>query len=217
MTHQRKDIVVFNNKEFVLFDTEDNKLIFDCFKTLDIPVNKYMLGPIDVNSALHRGHNERYEIRENVLWGQMIKQNLVIDKPNKKWYEKTLYSDLVPIPFTGACVIGNGSYADDWLVGYIHGNEAYELHFTSGILDECFNLKEAIDFYNEYHQSDFYKNSNDDYGIPIAFHYLKYKYHPTHSMYWRDPENSLSQSSEESKEKQRKKFEEDYQELLLKL
>ena len=224
MTHQRKDTIVFNSEEFVLLDTEDDKLIYDSFKEINEPVEKYRLPPFDVNTALHRGHNERYEIRDNQLWGQMIKRDLIIDKPNKRWYETTEYSELLPIPYTGSCVIGERSYSDDWLKGYLAGDRAYELHFTSGELDECRDLRYGIEFYKQiFLKSMFYIESDDlrelhlKYNDAIAFHYLKYKYHPTHSMYWRYPENSISQVSEENREKGRKKLEENYQELLSKI
>ena len=218
MTRQAKDTVLFRQREYVLYDTEDGKLIYDCFKTIGEPVDRYWGNG---STCLWRQHLERYEIVDNQLWGQMIK-SILSEKENRYDYE---YSELKLLPYTGACVIGTQTSPDDFLWAYILGKEAYELHFTEGKLDECIDLKEAIDFYHDrFLKSEFYKQSKDQsklhykYDHAIAFHYLKYKYHPGMSVCMRFSENtSIWPVSEERKKLEYQKREYEYQDLLTKI
>ncbi len=56
---------------------------------------------------------------------------------------------------------------------------------------------------------------NLKYDDAIAFHYLKYKYDPYGSMYWRFPDNSFFHWTNENRERKRQEYEKNYQELLL--
>lgn len=222
MTHQYKDLIIYNQKELVLIDTEDGKLIYDLFNTV-FKLEEFS-DVCSFSSALHRGHQERYEIIGNQLWGQMIERHFNLERDKKKWYETTESSDLRKIPYTGSCVISKNSYSDDWLSGYLKVDEAYELHFTEGILDEAIDLREAINFYNDcFINSKFYKDNDDQrslhlkYDDAIAFHYLKYTYDPYDSMYWRNTRDRFFHLTDEDRKRKRQEFESNYQELIMKI
>lgn len=207
MTVQRKDTIIFNGKEYILFDSEQGKLLYNSFNSKEDFCKKYEAG---ICSGLWRGHYEEYEIINNQLWGRM--NAFVYDDDDNN---ELITSDLEEVAYTGSCVIGNRVRFGDFLHAYLECDEAYKLHFTDGRLDECLSLQEALDFYN------CYSNENSllrEYGKAIALHFVKYKYDPFHSLYWRYPENDMfTDITDDERAKRRKEYEARFQELLLKL
>ena len=62
---------------------------------------------------------------------------------------KDVKSDMQMMNFTGSCIIARTEGKNSWLNSdflecYVNFDEAYELHFTEGTLDEVLDLGEAI-------------------------------------------------------------------------
>lgn len=215
MTTQYTDSLRWNNTDYIISDCEQGKLIYDSFEFKPEPTPGF-------NSALHRGHREQYEIRDSVLYGCSVIDNW--KRVGDTWEHELLLTEMHIIRYTGACVICSPQkrYSDmDYLCGYLRGVSAFELHFTEGKLDEWISLEKALDEYR------LYEEKVDKTNLPstkyscieaIAFHWLKYKYDPVHSMYWRNEEPYEVipgfVMTEEYREKKRKELSEIYEKLL---
>lgn len=173
MTVQVSDSVKYKRKKFVLIDVEKGKQLIDC---ADFRIPEHM--PC-FNTSCWRGYTAEYAIKGNKLYGTRFEWDA--DK------HKDLKSETLFLPFTGSCVIArtgkNNSWINsDFLECYVRFDEAYELHFTDGILDEVLDLAKAITEAKEFIDSDIYNEESTELYAKrkcleeIAFMNLKYEY-----------------------------------------
>ena len=103
-------------------------------------------------------------------------------------WNNIISSKQMPLNFTGGCVIAinNDENNDmfcisDFLQCYIDYEEAYEIHFTNGILDEVLDLHTAIEEFRCIKKSKEYEEIMQPYQRSelreeIARKYLRYSY-----------------------------------------
>ena len=135
MTVQVSDSVKYKRKKFVLIDVEKGKQLIDC---ADFKMPEHI--PC-FNTSCWRGYTAEYVIRKDKLYGTRYEWD---DEQRKEIESETLF-----LNFTGSCVIArtkenNAWMNSDFLECYVYFDEAYELHFTDGILDEVLDLHKAI-------------------------------------------------------------------------
>lgn len=179
MTIQVNDDFLFQNKNYILIDIEKDKQIIE-YADFQMPRKKSWRR----STACVRGYRAQYSIDENKLYGIRYEDD---------WYDNARYaSKKLFIEYTGSCIVAFNNKFDvfnlaDFLPTYLDFDEALELHFTYGNLDEVFDLKEAI---QEARNLGEIKNDNriQDYRkawYEIAFKYLKYEYDHVQSYKWR--------------------------------
>lgn len=135
MTMQANDSFMFKRKKFVLIDVENGKQIID---SADFCMQEHK--PVLCTSC-RRGYVAEYVVKQGKLYGTKYEQDAITHK------EKG--SDTMLMNYTGSCVIARMARPDGWvnadfLSGYTRCDEAYELHFTNGVLDEEIDLAPVI-------------------------------------------------------------------------
>ncbi len=140
MTIQMSDHVTYKDKRYVLVDTES-----------------YLIGSADfdvtpaegINTACWRGYTAEYEIVDNVLYG--IKSVMTFNREKNK--PEISSSSRLKMNYTGSILIArtnnDESFIADFLESYLCTDEAYELHFDNGVLNEEISLKEVLDEWEE--------------------------------------------------------------------
>lgn len=135
MTVQASDSFIFKRKKYVLIDVEIGKQIIDC---ADFHMPEHTPS---FCTACWRGYTADYKVRGDRLYGIRYEWDSILHKDVK--------SDMQMMYFTGSCIIARTEGKNSWLNSdflecYVNFDEAYELHFTEGILDEVLDLEEAI-------------------------------------------------------------------------
>ena len=173
MTVQASDSFIFKRKKYVLIDVEIGKQIIDC-ADFHMPEHNPSFC-----TACWRGYTADYKVRGDKLYGIRYEWDSKLHKDVK--------SDMQMMNFTGSCIIARTEGKNSWLNSdflecYVNFDEAYELHFTEGILDEVLDLGEAILKAKEFKSSDIYLNETTEPYVrgqhleEIARMHLKYKY-----------------------------------------
>lgn len=132
MTVQAADYIYYNDKEYTLIDMELGK---DMAEELIDPSEKHVL-----STACWRGYMAEYYIADNVLYGRTT---------TEEWQSvEDTESPKQRIHYTGSCVVAYNNeemlFISDFLECYLGSDEAYELHFSDGILDEVRDLGKTI-------------------------------------------------------------------------
>ncbi len=173
MTRQASDTVIYKRKKYTLIDVEKGKQMIDC---ADFPKEKDIYS---ICTACWRGYIAEYRIRRKKLYGVRYEGNLIA-RPRAK-------SPKMFMNYTGSCVVAwnRDKHAwgnSDFLVCYLYYDEALELHFTDGVLDEVRDLAEAIQKQKEREQQAEDENQvakirlSPDERRELARRYLKYEY-----------------------------------------
>ncbi|MBE5952321.1 MAG: hypothetical protein E7260_12200 [Lachnospiraceae bacterium] len=173
MTVQVSDSVKYKRKKYVLIDVEKGKQIIDC---ADFKMPEHL--PC-YNTSCWRGYTAEYVIRKDKLYGTRYEWD---DEQRKEIESETLF-----LNFTGSCVIARTTKNNTWLNSdflecYVRFDEAYELHFTDGVLDEVLDLHKAITEAKEFIESETYKDESTEPQVrancleEIAYMNLKYDY-----------------------------------------
>ena len=123
MSTQRPDIIVFKDKKFVIIDIGKNQTLVSKEKILSNLENDYFY-----SSSCVRGYTAEFKINKN--------NQLLYKLDNKKKYSIST--------FTGNMLITYKAFITDFLISFLEGEEAYELHFTNGKLDAYFDLSDII-------------------------------------------------------------------------
>ncbi len=181
MTMQASDTVIYKRKKYTLIDVEKGKQMIDC---AEFPGS----GEIYAFSfACWRGYTAEYRIRDGKLYGVRCEEKMEM--------ETSLQSQEMFVNYTGSCVIAWNRDKDAWgnsdfLECYLDYDEALELHFTDGVLDEVRDLAEAIQEQKEWKKK--VENGDEQAKIrlslvgreELARRYLKYEYDESSYM-WR--------------------------------
>ena len=135
MTQQSSDYVIYKRKRYTLIDCESNLI-----KTADfgMGVNK------DESTGCYRGYNAIYRIIKDTLYGVKINEEVDFSDGFKVTYKK---SKRMKMNYTGSILIampGSDYFNSDFIDGYLFADEAFELYFVDGKLEEVISLKEAI-------------------------------------------------------------------------
>ena len=173
MTVQASDSFIFKRKKYVLIDVEIGKQIIDC-ADFHMPEHNPSCCP-----ACWRGYTADYKVRGDKLFGIRFEWDSILHKDVK--------SDMQMMNFTGSCIIARTEGKNSWLNSdflecYVNFDEAYELHFTEGTLDEVLDLGEAIVKAKEFKASEIYLSETTEPYVrgqhleEIARMHLKYKY-----------------------------------------
>lgn len=162
MTVQMSDSFIYKRKKYVLVDVEENKQLIDCAE-FQLSEN-----PFALCSACWRGYTAEYRVTKGKLYGERYEWD------NEK--HEDIVSESLFLNYTGSCVVARTVNKNRWLNSdflecYLNFDEALELHFTNGILDEVHDLAEAIKMANEGKM--LADGANYDF---IARYFLKYKY-----------------------------------------
>lgn len=182
MTVQVNDDVTYKDKKYILIDVEKNKQIIVCANFI-MPKKKSFV----VNSGCWRGYKASYYIINQKLYGIRYESD----------FKNQISSEKLAMNYTGSCIIAGGNenlfLISDFLECYLDFDEAYELHFTNGLLDEEINLDNAITTFRKIESSIIYQSAQttpyERASIRESFarKYLKYAY-DLHSYKWRKPE-----------------------------
>lgn len=170
MTVQVSDCIKYKRKKYVLIDVEKGKQMIDC-ADFKIPEHEPAF-----NTSCWRGYTAEYVIKNNKLYGTRYEWDAV--------QHKNLKSECLFLNFTGSCVIARTKENNSWLNSdflecYLRFDEAYELHFTDGVLDEVLDLAKAITEAKEVEMYDVESSlphANRGLLEEIAFMNLKYEY-----------------------------------------
>lgn len=173
MTVQASDSFLYKGKKYVLIDVEKGKQIIDC-ADFQMPEHAFSMC-----SACWRGYTADYTIKRNKLYAVRYEWDV-----NK---HKDVKSSQMFMKFTGSCVIARTKQKNTWMNSdflecYVNFDEAYELHFTDGELDEVLDLAKAITEAKEFMESDIYLHEATEpqaRRMPleqIAIMNLKYEY-----------------------------------------
>lgn len=188
MTAQISDYVVFNGKGFSLIDTEKGKDLY-----LTIPVETTNEAKATKNfgflnsTACYRHHFAYYFVKEDILYG--------VDGKNCETEETIEFSDkFKKCDYTGAMLIAYNNedslpLNSDFIASFIRADEAYEIHFKKGKLDDIVDLKPVIESFRE--GTDNY-NKYLEIGNNFEFEkrekflktFLKYKYNEKSTYKW---------------------------------
>jgi len=173
MTMQASDSFVYKRKKYVLIDVEKGKQIIDC---ADFQMPEHVMS---ICTACWRGYTAQYTVKGNKLYG--VRYEWDAEK------RKDVKSDSMLMNYTGSCVIARTTQKNAWINSdflecYVRFDEAYELHFTDGVLDEVLDLAQAITEAKEFMESEIYKSEATEPHVrgrcleEIAFMNLKYEY-----------------------------------------
>lgn len=173
MTVQVSDCFTYKRKKYVLIDVEKGKQIIDC-----ADFNMPELEPC-FNTGCWRGYTAEYKVRGNKLYGVRYEWDSV--------KRRDVESDSMFMNFTGSCIIARTTDRNSWLNSdflecYVNFDEALELHFTDGMLDEVLDLAQAITKAKEFKTSEIYLNEATEPSVrgreleEIARTHLKYTY-----------------------------------------
>lgn len=173
MTVQASDSFIYRKKKYVLIDVEKGKQIIDC---ADFQMPEH---PLSICSACWRGYTAQYTVKKDKLF--CVRYEWDADK------HKDVSSSQMFMKFTGSCVIARTNQMNAWMNSdflecYLRFDEAYELHFTDGVLDEVLDLAKAITEAKEFMESDMYKDEATEPQVrrmtleEIALMNLKYEY-----------------------------------------
>ena len=173
MTMQSSDYVLYKKKKYELIDCSSNLI-----ETANFKIEK----PNCHSTACHRGYTADYFIIDGILYGE---KSVTIYDPNIEISIeeafKTTTSDRMKMNYTGSIVIAHYEdefYISDFLDCYLLAQEAYELYFIDGKLQEEINLSNIIKEWNEKEEElgvdDPLKNARR--REKFAKEHLKYKY-----------------------------------------
>lgn len=136
MTIQAPDYVRYNNKKYTLIDIEKGKNMIGEISELT------SLDECIVSTACWRGYTADYFIEDGRLYAVRSERTWEDPEIIKVSSEKTR------LHYTGSCIIAYDSEDDfmisDFLCCYLNYEEALELHFTNGVLDEVRDLSYAV-------------------------------------------------------------------------
>lgn len=135
MTVQAADFVRYNNKDYTLIDIEQGKSMIGEVSDMTL------FDECAVSTACWRGYIADYYIEDGCLY--VIRSAHVWDV-----LEMTEVSlDKTRLHYTGSCIVAYDSENDfmisDFLCCYLNYEEALELHFTKGVLDEVRDLSDV--------------------------------------------------------------------------
>ncbi len=186
MCMQETDYVYYRHKKYSLIDVEEGKQMIDTAKFIMPP----HIGGYESTSC-YRGYIAKYRIIKNKLYG--IRYEDVGGS-----YDFYVRSAMKRMHYTGSCVVA-ANYRSrflentDFLECYLDYQEAIEMHFTDGILDGIWNLKDAIQ------EAIKIERLEDDKGAPkitpyeiqkmkkrLAYDRLHFQYDKNRSYKWRD-------------------------------
>ncbi|MFR2886619.1 MAG: hypothetical protein ACLTDM_00305 [Clostridium butyricum] len=140
MSMQNPDIVLFNNKDYLILDIEENKKIIDIEQLEEAKIISEYKNQIRVSSCW-RGYIVTYEIINDKLILKIIERDDThIDNVN---YE---------LAFSGCIIIveDDDSYFNtDFIECLFNFNNAYELVFENGKLIKKVSLNEMIAQFNQ--------------------------------------------------------------------
>ena len=188
MTAQICDDFFYNNENYILIDHESMIAELAVF-TMDFPKTVF---DIILNTACTKGYQANYTVEEGKLFARVGKETS--SSPN------FIFSNKEPIPYTGGCIIARfmrspvAIYSRDSWSGYIDFEEAYELHFTNGQLDEERSLIEGILEAKKTENEPWYKSESTtpsmrwDLRHDIARKYLIYNYEHQAPLYEKEIE-----------------------------
>lgn len=140
MTMQADDFVIYNKKQYTLIDVEKGKSMID-----EIPCMASS-EDIVVSTACWRGYTAEYYIVGDCLYGKRQEDSPRLTR--RGFRNRKLSSGKKRLHYSGSCIVAyadNGFRNSDFLECYLHYDEALELHFTEGILDEVRNLNKAVE------------------------------------------------------------------------
>lgn len=187
MTAQATDYVIFKGKEFDLIDTEKNTDLHLTVKSKENEKNINIKFSYLHSTACYRGYVAQYSIRDSELFGCYFNNDL----PDEG---EDIEDKLVKSNYTGAIIIGRNysrgfPFNSDFIDSFIYAEEAYEIHFTDGKVDDVVDLKEVIesfeegkDNYNKYIKVG--ENFNFDAREEYVKSFLKYKYNDEKTYKW---------------------------------
>ncbi|MBQ6389588.1 MAG: hypothetical protein IJH90_08165 [Mogibacterium sp.] len=145
MTVQMADYVTYNGRKFTLIDIEMGKSMIG-----ELPGP----GPLEerwVCTACWRGYTADYFIIDDCLY--VIRSKGGAYDEDRDPADKTISPEMKRLHYTGSCIIAGDDAEEyrisDFLECYLNYEEALELHFTNGVLDEVRNLKDAVKEFRE--------------------------------------------------------------------
>lgn len=188
MTAQISDYVVFSGKEFSLIDTEKGK---DLYSTIPVEATKETNATKNFgflnSTACYRHHFAYYFIKDDILYG--------VDGRSCETEGAIEFSDkFKKCDYTGAMLIAYHEedsipFNSDFIDSFIRANEAYEIHFKKGKIDDIVDLKtvierfrEGTDNYNKYLEIG--KNFEFEKREKFIKTFLKYKYNEKSTYKW---------------------------------
>ena len=186
MTMQAADYVNISRKKYVLIDVEKDKQIITCADFIMPEHNGIVL----VSTGCWRGYTAEYYVVQNILYG--IKSHVIYFEESKQ--TKRIKSSRIIIPYTGSCIIAYGdAWNSDFIQSYVNYDEAFELYFDNGVLNEKNTLASAIEKAKAFSKTDEYKNKMEPNKRTIineiAREPLKYKYNKWRTYKWRNDIN----------------------------
>lgn len=192
MSIHTDDYVLFENKGFTLLDCDRGKLVVNSFEDKELILKEahhWLSYTACLKGSRRRSLCGEYEIINNTLLGRIHLPTVYL---SDSAVADGIYSRKKVVPYNGAFVIGRP--VDVWTgaTEYVMCEEAYELHFTNGVLDDCLDLRKGIDellrFWDASISSDALGKHplNDDYKEAIAVQHLKYEYDLYSTMYSRN-------------------------------
>ncbi|WP_252225804.1 hypothetical protein [Clostridium sp. ZBS2] len=152
MSMQSPNIILFNNKNYLILDIEENKKIIDIKQLEEAKVINEYKNQICVSSCW-RGYIATYEVEDDKLFLKVIERD-----------DSNIDNVDYELVFSGCVIIveDDDSYFNtDFIQCLFEFNNAYELVFEAGKLNKKISLNEMIEQFNQQDKCDCLKYINE--------------------------------------------------------